>query len=266
MFEYDVLAKYFDLYFNHTNDIPFWQDMSKRLGSPILELSCGTGRLAFPIAETGVAVTGLDYSVSMLNIAKKKLKKLPISIQRRVKLVHGDSVSFSLPNKFRAIFSAESFWAVSDEDQTKMLNSIKSHLLPGGYLVMSIYNFHERTEDIKTHQLKTCKYFPDFGFTLTRQCFVEGKAGSNIDKIVHFLDRVYENGTIKRIVTERIERQRTKDELVRILNSHGFAIQKLYGEYDMTPWSDSTKWTIVVARLPYSKGRNTLLNFIRNIF
>src|SRR3972149_11868243 len=249
MFEYDVLAKYFDLYFNHTNDIPFWRDMVKRFGSPILELSCGTGRLTFPIAEAGVFVTGIDISNPMLKRAKEKLKKYPQAIQQRVTLVKGSTISFSVNKKFKAVFCPEAFWAVSDEEEISMLNSIKNSLLPNGHLVMSISNFHEHPEDIKTHHLKTFRHYAEFGFTLVRQCYVEGKGGSNLERIIHFLDRVYPNGTVKRIVTERIERQRTKDELLGLLRSNGFQVRDIYGEYDMTKWTEDSKWIIVVAQL-----------------
>ncbi len=266
MFEYDALAKYFDLYFNHTNDIPFWKEMAQRLGSPILELSCGTGRLVFPVAETGVCITGIDISIPMLKIAEKKLKKYPIATQKRVKLIKENTISFTMNNKFRAIFCAESFWAVTDEEQTSMLNSIKKHLLPRGYLVMSVSNFHVRPEDMKSHYLKTCKQYPSLGFTLVRQCFINSKGGSNIEQIIHFLDRVYENGAIKRIVTERTERQRTKEELVNLLKSNGFQVRDVYGEYDMTKWSDNSKWTIVVAQLSSGNLKEQLKAIFGNWF
>ena len=38
----------------------------RRSGAPILELGCGTGRVAIPVAKTGATVIGIDRSESML--------------------------------------------------------------------------------------------------------------------------------------------------------------------------------------------------------
>ena len=264
MFEYDALAKYYDLFDIRTIDIQFWKEMARQLGGPILELSCGTGRLTFPIAEECENITGIDLSKKMLTIAKKKLKEYPKTIQHKINLIHGNTIQFNIKNKFRTIFCPEAFWAVTDAEQASMMESIKSHLEPGGHLVMSISNFHERTEDIKFQHLKLCKYYPQYGFTVTRQNFVEGKKGTRTDRIIHFLDRIYENGTIKRIVTERVERQRSKQELAEILTTYGFEIQEVYGEYDKTVWSSDTKWIIVVARLLKNTPFNRLKILINN--
>lgn len=41
-------------------------------GGPVLELGVGTGRLALPLAATGVAVTGIDASPAMLDVLRAK--------------------------------------------------------------------------------------------------------------------------------------------------------------------------------------------------
>src|SRR5262245_34449892 len=47
-------------------DVKFWQDMARRASGPVLELGCGTGRVAIPVARTGVHVVGVDRSEDML--------------------------------------------------------------------------------------------------------------------------------------------------------------------------------------------------------
>lgn len=250
MTEYDMLAKYYDLYYvDRKEDIDFWTSISSEVGPSILELSCGTGRLSIPMARVGNTVVGIDVSAEMIKIGKQKIKKLPSPLRKKITMLKADSLSFSLSKRFNAVLCPEAFWAITDKEQDSMLQSVKKHLYAGGYLVMSISNFHERSERIEFQHLKSCRYFPEYGFTMTRQNFVEGNAGSSLDTITHFLDRVYPNGTIKRIVTTRTERQRTKHELKTILTSHGFRIKKVYGGYDKSQWSENSKWTIVVATL-----------------
>ena len=49
-------------------DVQFYVAEAQRAGSPVLELGCGTGRILIPVAQAGVAITGLDLSVPMLDI------------------------------------------------------------------------------------------------------------------------------------------------------------------------------------------------------
>jgi len=42
----------------------------------VLDIGCGSGRISFKIAEKGGKVTGIDYSNSMIELAKKYQKQL----------------------------------------------------------------------------------------------------------------------------------------------------------------------------------------------
>ena len=44
------------------DDIPFYVEEAERSGGPVLELGSGTGRVAIPIARSGVEVVGLESS------------------------------------------------------------------------------------------------------------------------------------------------------------------------------------------------------------
>ena len=41
-------------------DLPFWQELARQQGSPILELGCGSGRVLLPLARAGYNVVGLE--------------------------------------------------------------------------------------------------------------------------------------------------------------------------------------------------------------
>jgi demethylmenaquinone methyltransferase/2-methoxy-6-polyprenyl-1,4-benzoquinol methylase len=45
--------------------------------APALDLCCGTGDLAFALAQRGADVTGLDFSPQMLEVAAARQKKIP---------------------------------------------------------------------------------------------------------------------------------------------------------------------------------------------
>jgi 2-polyprenyl-3-methyl-5-hydroxy-6-metoxy-1,4-benzoquinol methylase len=50
--------------------VEFYRTEVRRDGGPVLELACGTGRLAIPIARDGAGVVGLDTSPQMLSLAE----------------------------------------------------------------------------------------------------------------------------------------------------------------------------------------------------
>jgi SAM-dependent methyltransferase len=88
---WDDYARYYDWENARTmgrQDVRFWQDFARREGAPVLELGCGTGRVLVPVARTGVPVVGIDRSDSMLEYARRRVKRLRVA--ERPELVRGD--------------------------------------------------------------------------------------------------------------------------------------------------------------------------------
>src|SRR5205814_5160403 len=49
-----------------------------RSGERILDLCCGTGDIAFALAQSGANVVGLDFSAAMLRVAQRRAANRPI--------------------------------------------------------------------------------------------------------------------------------------------------------------------------------------------
>jgi ubiquinone/menaquinone biosynthesis C-methylase UbiE len=123
-------------------DVEFYIGEARREGSPVLELGCGTGRISIPIAEADVDIVGLDLSGDMLAIAQEKVKKRGPGIQQRIEFIQGDMSDFSLGRQFRLVMIPyRSFLALTTADrQRQSLARIREHLVPGGALVLNIYD------------------------------------------------------------------------------------------------------------------------------
>src|SRR5215470_3017997 len=50
-------------------DVGFWQRLAAKADGRVLELGCGTGRVAIPLAKSGVDLVGVDRSQPMLGQA-----------------------------------------------------------------------------------------------------------------------------------------------------------------------------------------------------
>lgn len=69
-------------------DVPFWRNLARQAGGPVLELGCGTGRVSLPLARAGVRLIGIDRSEQMLARARTRTKRARLSAQ--VTLIRGD--------------------------------------------------------------------------------------------------------------------------------------------------------------------------------
>ena len=60
-------------------------------GSRALDLCCGTGDIAFALAQRGATVTGLDFSPKMLDVAENRRSKKPRSRMQDPIFIQGDA-------------------------------------------------------------------------------------------------------------------------------------------------------------------------------
>lgn len=104
-------------------------------GQAVLEVACGTGRVATRLAQQGGHVVGLDLSPEMLEVAREKSGGLP-----NLRWVQGDMRSFDLGELFGlAIIPGHAFQnLLTPEDQVACLECVKGHLVPGGRLVVHL--------------------------------------------------------------------------------------------------------------------------------
>lgn len=99
--------------------------LAPQAGERILDLGCGTGHLAFKIAQTGAHVVGLDNSPDMIRLAQENYPTLEFA--------PGEGAAFHFETPFDAIFSnAALHWMPqADEVARCMARALK----PGGRLV-----------------------------------------------------------------------------------------------------------------------------------
>ena len=96
---YDLQADTYDLeYEGYTRDLAFWHQAAGEAGSPVLEIGCGTGRIALPLAEAGFEVTGVDHSPRMLAVAQAKPTERMTAAGGSVTWICADAQALPLPD------------------------------------------------------------------------------------------------------------------------------------------------------------------------
>lgn len=142
---YEDAALYDYEYRRRRADVWFYRELTERLvqrPGPILELGCGSGRVAIPLARAGFEVIGLDISASMLARARDRLSRQSRAVRERVSLIRGDARTFALDRQFPLIIMAfNSFEHLYTRVEVEAcLSRVREHLVPGGYFVFDVDN------------------------------------------------------------------------------------------------------------------------------
>jgi SAM-dependent methyltransferase len=141
---YNTSAKYYDgAYEVKTDlvDLPFYVDLAKKFGGPVLEIGCGTGRVLLPVARQGIEIHGLDNSLPMLSVLRKHLKQESREVRRNVQLHRGDMRHFRLKKKYPLVIMP--FRPLqhmrSVDDQVRALASAAFHLRKDGIFAFDVF-------------------------------------------------------------------------------------------------------------------------------
>ncbi len=119
-------------------EVDFYREIIRSLPveeAEVLEIACGTGRIALQLTGESINITGLDLSEAMLDIAREKTSSFS-----NVHWVKGDMRSFDLGKKYQlVIIPGHSFqFMLSVNDQYNCLMCIQRHLVPDGLFVVHL--------------------------------------------------------------------------------------------------------------------------------
>jgi SAM-dependent methyltransferase len=120
-----------------------------------LELGVGTGRIAIPLAQRGIPVTGIDASQAMVD----RLAAKPGG--ERVEVVMGDFTDVAVSGSFSLVYIPFTtlFALPTQADQLRCLRNVVRHLDTGGHFVMDAFvpdvtRFRNR-QDLSVQQVGT---------------------------------------------------------------------------------------------------------------
>jgi SAM-dependent methyltransferase len=110
--------------------------LAKPKGKSVLDLCCGFGRWAIPLAERGFRVTGVDRTAHFLEQARTRARKARV----RIEWVRQDMREFVRPGAFDLALSMFTSFGYFDDKQEdlRVLRNIFTSLRPGGVLLMEM--------------------------------------------------------------------------------------------------------------------------------
>ena len=118
-------------------DLPTWRELAARHGrGPVLDLGCGTGRVALDLASRGYEVTGLDADPVLVRALEERARARDLPVAG----VTADARSFNLGERFPlAIAPMQVVQLLGGAvGRTAMLACVVAHLEPGAVLAVAL--------------------------------------------------------------------------------------------------------------------------------
>lgn len=245
------IARFFDAdYAGYLDDLPAIQAFAQRTGGPLLELGCGTGRLLAPLAQAGYTVTGVDLSPEMLRLAAARAAAAGVA--ERVTLVQGDYTDAPLAGPYRLAFIVMNTFLhlPTQAAQLAALRHWREHLAPGGLLLIDV--FHPDVHQLATldGRLEWDKTWsdPESGATVMKWVTRTVDLAEQTVHVTLIYDETAADGSLRRTLVPFDTRYLWRFEAELLLDKAGFALEALYGDWDLGPFESTSERMILVAR------------------
>ncbi len=253
---YDLIAAWYDL--EHSDfdaDIDLYRGIAESSGGPVLELACGSGRVLAPLAQAGVAITGVDRSAAMLARCRTAVAALGAEAAARVTLVEGDMASLTLDRRdYRcAIVALGSFQHLGTLDARRAaLSGARAHIVAGATLALDLAQAEARrcATLAESGQIAHVGTWLDdvTGMTLTHTMAARHAAEPPALVLTHWYDSHAQSGSLTRVTVETEFAPVSLSELTLLLEATGWRLRRAYGDYDLGDYDEASARLIAVAQ------------------
>ena len=155
-------ARFYDTIYDHVRDATdhqYYMNKIMCVKGPVLEIGTGTGRFFEDALNNGADIYGIDISPEMIKILEDKL---PEKEHHRVQVL--DICDFKLQQRFDLIIAPFRVFMhlLSVEEQLKALDTVYTHLNPGGIFIFDLFipNFKMLYEGLDQKKDFEGKYEP----------------------------------------------------------------------------------------------------------
>ena len=252
---YAPLARFYDLdHADFHDDLDGWVGLARQSGGPALEVGCGSGRVLLALAAAGIDVVGIDTSPPMLERARTRLAEAG-DLPGTVTLHDADVRAMRLPEgpgAFRLALATLGVFGhlLTHADAARALRRLHAHLAEAGLVVIDQPNPLTLTDDLADGLLfhDWTRQDPETGHTIVRLHSRRTDPAAQRIETTFFYDEVAPDGALRRTLAPVTLRWYSAPELELLLDAAGFAVEALYGDWEMSDWAADSPRLIVVAR------------------
>ena len=121
---------------SYAADLEVWRNLAKERGGPVLDLGCGTGRVALDLAARGHAVVGVDADPELARSLTDRARERSLPARAHA----ADVRSFSLGSRHRLAIAPMQVVQLlgGAPGRLAMLCAVAEHLVPGGLLAVAL--------------------------------------------------------------------------------------------------------------------------------
>ncbi len=247
---YEPIARLYEAeHQDWTDDAPMYAHFAERAGGPVLDLGCGTGRVALPLAAAGFEVHGLDASHALLAIARAKAHDTSVSLELRC----ADMRRLAETGRYRmALCALDTFMHLeTGEDQMDTLRGVCAALRPGGLFVVDV--LHPTLDRVAARdgvQRVQSVFAGPGGASVTHLVSWEVDPATQTIAATHHYDAVGPDGAVQRRTALMRLRYLHRYEMEHALRRAGFDRIELYGGPGLAPFDANSDRMIFVAAKP----------------
>jgi 2-polyprenyl-3-methyl-5-hydroxy-6-metoxy-1,4-benzoquinol methylase len=254
----DPIVKYYDetLAVTSSGDIAWFVEQAQASGRHVLDLACGTGRVAIALAEAGLNVAAIDSSLGMLQAFRDKLSGQPEAVQSRISIHEAEMHAFDLSESFSTVVCCDAFFHnLTMDHQLSCLHCIASHLIPNGRFVFNIPNptigFLSHAASSEGRIFKKRNEYPleDTNDTI----LVEQAQDTNLSEQTITTSLRFKRFDAKHNLIETEESSWTtrftfRYEAVHLLYRCGFEVESLTGNYRGAPVTENSQLVFIAKK------------------
>lgn len=232
---WSLTAPFYDLDLDDfEDDVTMYREIAVRQEGAVLELGCGTGRVAIELARAGLTVVGVDMSPAMLAVARQRSEGLPLTF------VEGDMRELRLARKFATVLiplgSLQHLETASEV--VAALSTVAEHLADDGIAIIDVEapqpeDFSPGPRPLVAHWTR-----PWDGGQVTKLVAVDGVPSECRRLVTFHYDVQPADGSLRRVSHEFNLRVITSGELELAARLAGLEMVALYGDYELSPLGD----------------------------
>ncbi len=246
---YAIDAEFYDaIHDDFRDDAGLWASFAGRTDSPVLEVGCGTGRIALELARQGYNVTGIDPSRAMLAIARQKAEDDAIDVE----FIEGRISDLTLePDHYGLVLLPLDvlLYCEHGKEQLETFRALAKILVFNGLLAIDLPG-PAAALDPDSNGLQRLVFTGETASGESFDCWHIHE--DDLAEQVRYLRVSYETlsseGNVRRRMAEHRLRYVYRYELEYLLESAGLLLSDIYGDYDLGPLSNDSERMIAIAR------------------
>lgn len=248
MAAYEAFAAVYDIFMDEVDYegwlrhiLAVWERYGNGPLESVIDLGCGTGGAAVPLATRGLDVTGVDISPEMLAEADHKARQSGAALR----LVCQDMAALDLGVQAGCILSlCDSLnYLMEDGQLERVFARVAAHLEPGGLFLFDMNTEYKFRETLGDNIFASAE--EDAAYIWENRYDAEAKIN---EYDVSFFIEDEESGLYERVREYHYERAYSMDEVMHALEKAGLALLAVHDGYSFAPPREESERLFFAAR------------------